>query len=94
MFANEILDIRRLKFRGRWASLHTLEHYVQEATATLVMMRAGQTQAICLEELEASGHIFLKPPPLPWPTYFSRRRQRNGFAQPQGNHPLRRVGDV
>ena len=88
MFANEILDIGRLKFRGRWASLHTLEHYVQEATATLVMMRAGNTQIQFLEEFVACGHVFLKPPPLPWPSYFSRRRQRNGFAQPQSHHPL------
>ena len=88
MFANEILDIGRLKFRGRWASLHTLEHYVQEATATLVMMRAGHTQIQFLREFVACGHVFLKPPLLPWPSYFSRRRQRNGFAQPQSHHPL------
>ena len=68
MFANEILDIGRLKFMGRWASLHTLEHYIQEATATLVMLRAGNTQIQFLEEFVACGHIFLKPPPLPWPS--------------------------
>ena len=30
-FANGLLDLGRLKFRGRWASLLTLELYVQEA---------------------------------------------------------------
>ena len=86
-FANEILDIGRLKFRGRWAAMHTLEHYIQEATATLVMMHAGRTEIEFLEAFVRSGAVFLKPPDLPWACYFSRRRQANGFASNGRRHP-------
>ena len=79
-FTTNVLDLGKLKFRGRWASLTTLEHYVQEAAATLIMLRMTEKQTICLESFVAAGEKFQEPPLLPWSVFFHRSRQQNGFV--------------
>ena len=80
-FTNNIMDIGKLKFRGRWASLSTLEHYIQEASATLIMMQMPLSQTEFLEKLVSAGERFQLPPALPWTAFFCRARQRNGLAR-------------
>ena len=78
-----ILDLGQLKFRGRWAALSTLEHYVQECTATLVMLRLADSTLDRLESLIRFSAKFKLPPATPWERFFPRPRQRassNGFA--------------
>ena len=30
-------NTERIRFEGRWKSIHTLEHYIQEASASMVL---------------------------------------------------------
>ncbi len=74
-FATGLLDLGRLKYRGRWASLQTLEHYVQEATASLVLQRVDLSTLERLETIVSLGSQFEAPPCVPWTALFSRARQ-------------------
>ncbi len=69
------LELGRLKFRGRWASLTTLEHYVQEASASLVLLSLPPDQVCRLEAIARAGSKFEEPPTVPWTALFSRARQ-------------------
>ena len=80
-FTNNIMDIGKLKFRGRWASLFALEHYIQEASGALIMMHMPLSQTQFLEQLVSAGERFWHPRALPWTAFFSRARQRNGLAR-------------
>jgi hypothetical protein len=44
-------DIQALRLRGRWMQLRTLEHYVQEAVATLGVQRFSPRQMELMEKL-------------------------------------------
>ena len=74
-FSTGALDLGQLKFRGRWSALSTLEHYVQECTATLVMLRLSNETLNRLQSLMRFGYKFESPPPAPWESFFARLRQ-------------------
>ena len=88
-FSTGSLDLGQLKFRGRWAVLSTLEHYVQECTATLVMLRLGNDTLTRLEKLAQFGERFEFPPAFPWQQFFSRAKQR---VVPRSSHGPSTVG--
>ncbi len=69
-------ELAQLKWWGRWASLATLEHHVQEAAALMVMMTLEDSTLDRLEKIVLSGTVFNDPPCRSWQFYFSRAHQR------------------
>ena len=69
-------DLGHLKWWGRWASLATLEHYVQESAATMVMMTLPSDTLDRLESIVTAANVFDQPPSQPWAHFFSRASQR------------------
>ena len=74
-FVNDLLDIGKLKFRGRWAVMSTLEHYLQEGVSALAVLRADDDVLDRLESICKEGALFNRPPSFPWTTFFDRKRQ-------------------
>jgi hypothetical protein len=68
-------EISRLRFTGRWRSLQSLEHYIQEVAASMVLMNMPKRSLKLLQKLSRHSAIFSKPPALPWPHFFARSRQ-------------------
>ena len=69
------VPIDTLRFAGRWLSIHTLEHYVQEAVATSVMSRVKPSVSRRVLKLLAHRHLVQLPPIQPWWRFFSRDGQ-------------------
>ena len=69
------VPIDTLRFAGRWRSIHTLEHYVQEAVATSVMSRVKPSVSRRVLKLLAHRHLVQLPPIQPWWRFFSREGQ-------------------
>ena len=69
------IPIDQLRFRGRWKSLDTLEHYIQEAIATTVMAKVSPTANVSISAMLAQQSLVQAPPRLPWWCFFSRKRQ-------------------
>lgn len=75
-------DIQRLKFMGRWASDQTLSSYVQECMARLVWADLSSTLREQVSQYNRDCAVFwAQPPPLPWTSFFSRRRQWRSLVQ-------------
>ena len=94
---NRGLDLGHIKFRGRWASLRTLEHYLQEATGVLVMLRLDDHLLTRLENIAAFSSKFSEPPVLSWSAFFSRSRQfalLDGLAQARERARARRAASL
>ena len=70
----------RIRFEGRWKSIHTLEHYVQEASAASVLNTISNQSGDLIHTLHANLHLLEHPPKLPWYHYFSRQRQLSKLA--------------
>ena len=79
-FASGLFDIGKLKFRGRWASMHTLEHYLQEATAELIVMDLEDSLTRKLLQIQHHSAVFDQPPPQPWHAFFPRPIPRNRWT--------------
>ncbi len=75
-FVTNALDIGRLKYRGRWASLNTLEHYLQEASAQLAMLQLEDSVLTRLSGICDRAVVFQAPPGQPWQSFFSRPSRR------------------
>ena len=60
-------SLDRLMFAGRWKSLSSLHHYVQEAGAVLAMSRIPAPVASRLQQLVLKVGEHVRPPPMPWP---------------------------
>ena len=69
-------SVDRLRFIGRWKSLPTLEHYIQEATASIVLARLPPAAAALVHQLCLRFPQGPWPPAAPWPCFFSRAPQR------------------
>ena len=88
-FTTGQLDLGQLKFRGIWTVMSTLEHYVQECSATLVMLRLGEDCLTSLERIVQFGaKKFKHPPAFPWSEFFDRARQ----IRPASNGSLALAG--
>ena len=74
------VDISRLRFLGRWRSIQTLDHYVQEAAAALVLASTPPAATQLIEALLRDARVLRRPPTQPWPSFFSRRRQQQGYG--------------
>ena len=72
LFVSGSLDIGRIQYRGRWASLSTLQHYLQEASAQLAMLQLSDPTVQRLLEFHDRGRFFDEPPSQPWSAFFSR----------------------
>jgi len=67
--------IDRIRFLGRWRSLATLERYIQEAAATLVLAQLPHKAERTLHQLDGIFPYLPYPPVLPWQAFFSRGAQ-------------------
>ena len=88
-FSTGACDLGQLKLKGRWAALSTLEHYVQECTATLVMLRLSEQVLDRLEQLFRFGTTFAFPPAAPWHSYFCCRAKQKLVDGSSGSLPRR-----
>jgi hypothetical protein len=68
-------DVSRLRFSGRWRSITTLEHYIQEVAASMIIMDMPKGALQRLQRLARKAKVFMRPPKLPWESFFSRARQ-------------------
>ena len=69
------VPIDQLRFAGRWRSVHTLEHYVQESVATTIMSKLSSSQCKRLAAYLNLAPLVQAPPPQPWWSFFSRTAQ-------------------
>ncbi len=87
-FFSDGVEFGKIKYRGRWAALHTLEHYVQEAAAALVLVRLEPEILTIIEQLVEFGSVFDAPPQAPWSLFFSRARQLNPRRRRHGHRSI------
>jgi hypothetical protein len=73
-------EVARLRILGRWKVMATLDHYVQEAAATLALIRVDPDALKKLTRLKSAGVRFAQPPAFPWEDFFSRDRQSAGWT--------------
>ncbi len=69
------VEVERIRLAGRWRNTATLDHYIQEAAATMVLQQLPESTLVLAQQLQASGRAFRSPPVAPWPAFFARRRQ-------------------
>jgi hypothetical protein len=69
------MDVARLRILGRWRSIQTLDHYVQEAAAFRITHRFASSQTASVNRLLSVGRVYRRPPVLPWTAFFSRDAQ-------------------
>ena len=81
-------DMARLRMLGRWRSLHTLEHYVQEATAAAACADIPSHAQTMIQKCLKHTNLYSQPPETHWATYFSRDRQSRAAVQWQVRHVL------
>jgi hypothetical protein len=75
-FFLEGIDASTLRFMGRWRSLDSLEHYIQEAIAVIIMSKLSDVaRANIAQTLECIQQHQLLPPAAPWQAFLSRQRQ-------------------
>ncbi len=68
------VDISRIRFLGRWRNLATLDHYIQEASACMVLLEA-QLTLHAWSELLQSTRILRRALLLHWSQLYSRAQQ-------------------
>jgi hypothetical protein len=74
-------EVERIRFAGKWTNTRTLEHYIQEATATLVDSQITPKLQGRLHTILDQASQFAQPPTLPWTAFFSRARQFRAQAR-------------
>ena len=74
---NEGMDLGKLQYRGRWSALSTLQHYIQEATASLVLLNLEKKIVDEIISIEGLSHKFESPPSTAWASFFDRDTQRD-----------------
>ena len=94
------IDVTRIRMMGRWKVMETLDHYVQEATASLALIRLQPSVVRNLSRLKVGAKGFSTPPDDHWNLFFHRDKQsskwtsklsakwsaqRKQWAQPQAN---------
>ena len=55
-------DVNRLRLLGRWASMQSLEHYVQTAKSQQLLISVGKAGLKRLQQLLGHGHFLLSLP--------------------------------
>ena len=68
----EVATIRRME---RWKVMETLDHYVQEATASLALIRLQPSVVRNLSRLKVGAKRFATPPDDHWNLFFHRDKQ-------------------
>jgi len=68
-------SIGRIRIAGRWKSLASLEHYIQEASSMSVLNSMGARGTDIVQELMSQLHLLERPPAQPWQAFFSRSAQ-------------------
>lgn len=71
----EGVELAEIRLLGRGKSLQTLNHYIQEVSAALVLRYLSVGALTHVDEILASAHLLRLPPQLPWHHFFSRRHQ-------------------
>lgn len=66
------VDLHRLRLRGRWKTLTSLDHYIQEAASCLVSLQISPSIISSLERLLSRTRFLRKPPLRPWQSSFAR----------------------
>ncbi len=91
LFVSGAYDIGRIQYRGRWGSLSTLQHYLQEASASLVLLRLSDSVVEQLLALQENGSVFEQPPHSPWNSFFDRPRPQWTPKRSSRRSALRRL---
>ena len=71
-----------LRFMGRWRNLCTLDHYVQEVSATLVLINLPSEVSGHIESLLREGRFLRRAPTAPWNSFASRAAFSYGLVVP------------
>jgi len=66
------LSIEQLAFKGRWKNLNTLHSYVQEAVASLVLLKLSPDVLSRLRDFHVSSQVLRKPPSCPLQQFLAR----------------------
>ena len=77
------MEIARLKFLGRWKSLNSLEHYIQQATASLARHKVAPEVNSAISLLLKQGRGLRQPPSGPWELFGARRVVRCPTSTPR-----------
>jgi hypothetical protein len=75
------MAVDQLRFRGRWRSEKTLEHYVQEAMSVRILGQLDAETTARIQALLALHPGGVAPPSLPWTAFFNRDRQTAAQAR-------------
>ena len=67
------VDPDRMLFWGRWASLNSLKHYVQEMISAQLVQQAPAATQRDIVKLLSSGHKLLEVPQNPWWHFAARK---------------------
>ena len=72
-FFNLGIEPPRVKFWGRWASERSLNHYIQESIAGMLLLTCSQQVKQRISLLLEAGYFMLNVPTKHWIQFFSRR---------------------
>jgi hypothetical protein len=72
LWASMGIDIARLRFWGRWAAEASVAHYVQEASAYMIINQLSFSHLSKLELFVSAVQYTKRPPSFPWYTTLSR----------------------
>jgi hypothetical protein len=84
LFKNGV-EIHRIRMMGRWKTITSLDHYVQEASAAAVLIRVDESVAARIRKLLLTAAYLRQAPEAPWWSYFSRGQQFF-FVPPSHSH--------
>ena len=74
------VEVARIRIMGRWKIMETLDHYVQEASAALALIRLPPAVVRNLTRLKSGAKQFGTPPEFGWESYFQRTRQSSQWT--------------
>lgn len=77
----EGVPLDRLRFEGRWQSMGTLEHYVQEASAVSVLNSLKPSAVDIISTMLGCSTLLEAPPDKPWQYFFSRNSQLSRLSR-------------
>ena len=75
------VEVARIRIAGRWKSLASLDHYIQEASATTALTQLPAATATLARDVVAHGRFLRRPPEVPWTAWCRRPRSQTSSTR-------------
>ena len=86
------ISIEQFLFQGRWRSVNSLQHYIQEAVASLVIAKLPASAVALGQQLLDLHPKGVRPPLAPWPAWFPSLKDKRVLLARQVARASRNFG--